>query len=35
VSLFCALSREIKSRDETIGEKEKKIYELKKKNQVP
>ncbi len=28
------LKREIKERDDTIGDKERRIYELKKKNQV-
>ena len=31
--MLCCVCSEIKSRDETIGEKEKRIYELKKKNQ--
>jgi len=29
-----SLKREIRERDETIGDKERRIYDLKKKNQV-
>jgi hypothetical protein len=31
---IAGLKREIRERDDTIGDKERRIYELKKKNQV-